>query len=203
MKLFFLGLFWISSHAAALVTQSPWPEGLLCARHIGVNGSGNLTVSFAQYRGFAGGLSETISIYRRLHNNPELKLSLEQLQYTLGDFKIMRPVEYAATCEDFDELDADTTRLLELQNQRKLTPSDFGGSAWIHMVTAIGQDELMCLNYVERNGQVTGCGDIWQGGLTEDEVVCREGKTLLKCHVECITRLNNSNPTIQPGFCHD
>lgn len=184
-----------------LAQQIPWADPSACARHVGLNERGVLAVNYAYYRSYSSGLAETIGIYRRLHGDPELRLSVEQLQYALGFYRVMRAADYAADCDSFSELDAQTQHLLKVQEQRKLTSDDFRGGPWIHMLTAVGQDELACLNYIERAGVVTGCGDVWQGGLTAEEVVCHDGKNYLKCHVECVTRLNQSSPTLQPGFC--
>lgn len=194
----------LTSYLASWVCWSsspPWANPTACARHVGLTELSRLSVTYTRYTSYSSGLSETINIFRRLHGDPTLRLSFEHLQYSMGAYRVMRPVDYAADCESFSELDAQTQHLLEVQEQRRLTLDDFRGSDWIHMVTAIGQDELVCLNYVDRDGSVTGCGDVWQGGLTAEEVICHEGKTYLKCHVDCVARLNGSNPNLQPGFC--
>lgn len=199
ISLSFLCLFSLTTYAQ--VFSVPWANPLACARHVGQNERGELVINYAYYSSYARGLAETIAIFQRLHGNPGLRLSLEHLQYTMGQYRVMRSVEYAPDCESFPTLDEDTQRLLDTQRSRPLVADDFGGPNWVHMISAIGQDELVCLNYVDRGDAVSGCGDVWQSGLTAEEVVCHRGKTYLKCHVDCITRLNRSTPELQPGFC--
>ncbi len=194
----FLAFLLMMSSAFATV---PWSDPTQCGRHVGLNENGKLVTSFSMYSWYANALKETIRDYAKLHKDPDLKLSLEHLQFTLGYFKVIRAVDYAPTCNDFEPLDAPTQALVELQKERKLTPADFRGPQWIHMVSGIDKEEVGCINYRKVGTELMGCGDIWQGGLTEDEVVCYEGKNIPKCYVDCLADIYSHQAKLQPGFC--
>jgi hypothetical protein len=188
--------------AGTALAAAPWESPTSCARHIGLRSNGKLAVSFTMYSWYASALRELIADYRSLHGDPGLKLSFEQLQYGMGDFTVMRAADYAKDCASFGVVDPEVERLLELQKRRRLVADDLKGAAWIHFPTAIDTKEQGCLVYSKpRNARPQGCGDVWQGGLTADEVVCFEGKTYSKCHVECLTKLNDHTVELQPGFC--
>lgn len=190
-------LFVINSSFA----NAPWSDPTQCARHVGLTENGKLVASYTMYSWYAQPLRETIAVYAQLHKDPALKLSFEHLQFTIGYYKVMRPVEYAASCNDFPELDAEAKALMELQKTRRLTPEDLKGGDWIHMISGVDQEEVGCINYRKVEGVYQGCGDIWQGGLTADEVVCLKGKNVPKCYVDCLSDIYSRNVNIQPGFC--
>jgi len=186
----------------AVFAAAPWENPNACARHTGLRSNGKLAVSFTMYSWYAGALRELIADYRALHADPDLRLSFEQLQYGMGDFTVMKAVDYAADCSSFGPVDDETERLQELQKSRRLSPEDFKGAQWIHFPTGLDSKEQGCLVYSKpRGGKPQGCGDVWQGGLEAHEVVCIEGKTYSRCHVECLLSLNNNQLELQPGFC--
>lgn len=199
MKTFILA-FLTTLSLSAFAQSYPWPEGLKCGRHVGMNIDGKLLDSYTQYSWYAGPWREVVDNMAILLNKPGLKLSFEYLQYRSG-YQIMKDVDYAAECSQFPELESDVQELMELQKTRPLVKDDFKGPKWIHMVNAIDTEEANCLAMSKKNGKLAGCGDIWQDGITSDETVCFKGKTYLKCHVECIQKIYNRELDLKPGFC--
>ena len=99
------------------------------------------------------------------------------------------------------ELDAEAQRIYEKSSAGTLVKSDLRGRRWIHMLNALDLEEKNCLAISVKNGVIGGCGDIWQDGVTEDEVVCHKGYNYFKCHVECMNKIYNRQADVQPGFC--
>ncbi len=165
-----------------------------------MNVDGKFLDSYTQYNWYSVAWREYIADLAVLMNKPNIKMSFEYLQFRAG-YQIMKNVEYASDCNALPELDAETKALLELQKTRKLTSDDFKSPTWIHMVSAIDTEEVNCLAMSKKNGKLSGCGDIWQDGLTADEAVCFKGKTYLKCQVECIQKIYNRDLELTPGFC--
>lgn len=178
----------------------PWPDGLKCGRHIGMNIDGRFHDSFTQYNWYGVAWREYIADLAILMKKPDIKMSFEYLQYRAG-YQVMKAVDYAEDCNQMPDLDDETKALMELQKTRKLTLDDFKGPTWIHMVSGIDVEEANCLAMSKKDGKLAGCGDIFQDGVTEDEAVCFKGKTYLKCHVQCIEKIYNRTLELKPGFC--
>lgn len=191
-----LTLFSLQSFAQSI----PWPDGMKCGRHVGMNIDGRFLDSYTQYNWYSVAWREYIADLAVLMKNPNIRMSFEYLQYRAG-YQIMKNVEYAEDCNQFGELDDETKELLALQKTRPLTKDDFKGPTWIHMVSGIDVEEANCLAMSKKDGKVAGCGDVWQDGVTPDEAVCFKGKTYLKCHVQCIEKIYNRTLELKPGFC--
>lgn len=199
MKKFILLLLALVS-LQSFAQSDPWPDGQKCGRHIGMNVDGKFLDSYTQYNWYSVAWREYIADLATHMGNPNIRMSFEYLQYRAG-YQIMKDVDYAADCNSFAEIDAESKALLELQKTRKLTKDDFNSPTWIHMVSAIDVEEVNCLALSKKNGKTAGCADVWQGGLTEDEKVCFKGKTYLRCHVECIEKIYNRTVESTPGSC--
>lgn len=179
----------------------PWPDGVPCARHMGVNIDGKLIQGITQYNWYSTSWRETIDMMAELLNKPGMKLSFEYMQYRAG-FQIMkREVDHGVDCNSIPPLDAETEALLKLQETRPLTKDDFTGPNWVHTLQALDREEVNCLAMSKINGKLNGCGDVWQGGITEDEAVCIQGKTYIKCHVDCLLDIYDREIELQPGSC--
>lgn len=178
----------------------PWPDGVKCGRHVGMNIDGKLISNFTQYNWYAVAWKEVVDGMAILLNKPDLKLSFEYLQYRSG-YQIMTAVDYSDDCFNFPEHDQEVLDLLALQEKRPLTSEDFKTPRWVHMVNAIDVEEVNCLAMSKVNGKYSGCGDIWQEGITEDEAVCYKGKNYLRCHVDCIQKIYDRKLDLEPGFC--
>lgn len=132
---------------------------------------------------------------------PVEKLSPEYLALKMGHM-VLGKVEYSDSFE-FSEPSEEVSNLLERSQSEQLSFEDFKGASWLHLLKPIDDEEEACLWAGKKNGKWTGCGDVWQGGLTEDKVVCFENKTYLKCHIDCMKKIYNREDEIvtQSGFC--
>lgn len=192
-----LTLFSLSSFAQTY----PWPDGLPCARHMGLSIDGKLTQGITQYNWYSTSWRETIDMMAELLKKPGMKLSFEYMQYRAG-FRVMkREVDHGVDCNSIPPLDAETEALLELQKTRPLTEDDFKGPNWVHTLQALDREEVNCLAMSKINNKLNGCGDVWQDGITEDEAVCIQGKTYIKCHVDCLLDIYDREIELQPGSC--
>ena len=115
---------------------------------------------------------------------------------------VIGPTEYALINEH-PELPAEVIRLSSESQNRQLELSEFNGPYWVHMIKPIDNEEENCLWIGRVNNRPVGCGDIWQNGLNEDEVVCIGTRTYSKCQVDCIKRIYHRENVInaRPGFC--
>lgn len=186
----------LSSFAQSL----PWPDSMLCARHLGLNNNGKLVDNSTQYNWYAVAWKDVITDMGTLLNKPNLKLSFDYIQYRTG-YQLMKEVDYATDCNSFEEVDTEVKELFELQKTRPLTKEDFKTPRWIHMVNPLDTEEVNCLAMSKKNGKLFGCGDLWQDGISEDEAVCIKGKTYLRCHVSCMEKIYNRQIELEPGFC--
>lgn len=132
---------------------------------------------------------------------PVTKLSPEYLAMKLGHM-VLGKTEYSDSF-DFPEPNQEIENLLERSQTEQLSFEDFKGPQWLHLLKPIDDEEEACLWAGNANGKWTGCGDVWQGGLTEDKVVCFENKTYLKCHIDCMKKIyhRENEINVQPGFC--
>lgn len=196
ITLILLSLFSLTAYSQTY----PWPEGLPCGRHTGLNIDDKLVDNYTQYNWYSSSWREVIEIMAAHMQKPDLKLSFDYLQFRQG-YQVMRAVEYGSTCDTIPEDEPEVTELKELQKTRKLTKEDFKGPNWIHNVSAIDVEEANCLSLSKINGKTGGCGDQWQDGITEDEAVCFKGKTYIKCHITCIEKIYDRKIEVEPGFC--
>ena len=181
----------------------PWPDGTPCGRHMGVNVDGKLIQGITQYNWYSTSWKEIIDMMAELLKKPGMKLSFEYMQYRAG-FQIMkREVDHGVDCQSLPPIDEKTQALLDLQEKRSLTKDDFTGSQWIHTLQALDVEEVNCLAMSKVNGKLAGCGDVWQDGITEDEALCIQGKTYIKCHVDCLLNIYDREIESQPGYCND
>ncbi len=179
-----------------------WPEGLPCVRVGGLTEKGTYEEGVTQYAWFGRTFREIEAYVAELQGKPieKTQLSFNYLQYRMG-YRVLSQAEYAADClSDFPE-DEELAMIREKSKTRSLTVDDFKGPRWLHVVQAIDKEEVNCLAISKVNGKLGGCNDIWQDGLQEDELVCFRGKTMPKCHVDCIQKIYDRQLDLTPGSC--
>ena len=193
-----LALFSFSSFAQSVL----WPEGLPCVRVGGLTEKGTYEQGITQYAWFGRTFREIEGYVAELQGKPleQTKLSFNYLQYRMG-YRVLSVAEYAADCNELPG-DDDEMKIIRAKSEKmELTANDFKGPRWLHVVQALDKDEVNCLAISKINGKLQGCNDIWQDGLQEDELVCFKGKTMPKCHVECIQKIYNRQLDLTPGSC--
>jgi hypothetical protein len=193
-----LALFSMSSMAQSVL----WPEGLPCVRVGGLTEKGTYEEGVTQYAWFGRTFKEIEAYVAELQGKPaeQTKLSFNYLQYRFG-YRVLSVAEYSADCLNFPGEDAELQEIRKKSETRSLTPADFKGPRWLHVVQAIDKEEVNCLAISKINGKLQGCNDIWQGGLQEDEIVCYKGRNYPKCHIDCIQKIYNRQLDLTPGSC--
>jgi hypothetical protein len=58
-----------------------------------------------------------------------------------------------------------------------------------------------CLNVGRADGKTSGCGDVWQDGLDDSALACSEGKTYVRCQLDCKIKYRAPDLTYAPGPC--
>jgi hypothetical protein len=112
----------------------------------------------------------------------KLNVSPEYVSYRMGAVALMGPADYA-------------TDVQSLPN---------GSSAqlpWVTLVQPRDATETNCMTLAVVGGKVQGCGDSWQGGLTQDKMACFQGKTYVKCQLQCIEQIYKKPLATTPGAC--
>ena len=194
-----LALFSLSSFAQTVT----WPEGLPCVRVGGLTDKGTYEQGVTQYSWFARTFREIEGFVAELQGKPleQTKLSWNYIQYRMG-YRVMSQAEYASDCMVGFPPDDEEMQMIRAKSEKgELTVDDFKGPRWLHVVQAMDKEEVNCLAISKINGKLQGCNDIWQDGLTEDELVCFKGKTMPKCHVDCIQKIYNRQVDLTPGSC--
>ncbi len=185
----------LSGQAAA--QEVPWSG--TCARLHILTTDRKLITQTSQYGWFGdwGELEQGLAI---LAGKPSVKISFEFLQTRYGHL-VISAAEYAPDCQSFSADDAEIRMLKEKSQNGTLKQDDFKGARWLHLVKAIDSEEDHCVSYNRVAGRWSGCGDIWQGGMTEDKVVCFNKRSYPLCQVECIKRIYRRELEVRPGFC--
>ncbi len=199
----FLLAITLSIMSLSVFSQSvTWPEGLPCVRVGGLTDTNRYEEGVSQYAWFGRTFKETEGYIADITGRPasEIKLSFNYLQYRFG-YKIMSQAEYAADCNSLPPADEEMKMIKAKSDAGTLKPEDFKGPRWLHVVQAIDKEEVNCLAISKINGKLQGCNDIWLDGLTEDKLVCYKGKTMPKCHVDCIQKIYNRQLDLTPGSC--
>jgi hypothetical protein len=140
-----------------------------------------------------------------LQNLPKgsVKISPEFIEYRFGRIAIYRETPYIEDLQTPYELN-DEVKLAQAKSaKRELTKEDLKGPNWINLIQAIDKEEVNCLSISRVDGKTQGCGDPWQDGLQEEELVCFKGKTYIKCHVECIEKIYNRKLELTEGSCNE
>ncbi len=179
----------------------PWADK--CVRVVTLGPDLKLVNSYSQYKWFGGSWGEVEAEMGILMNRPNLQISLEYLNYRAGNH-VTNVAEYAADCNAFPTNENDDPEVKELSDKSEagtLTLNDFKGPKWLHMIQPIDTEEANCLAISKKNGVLAGCADIWQDGITNEEVVCFEGKTYSKCHMNCMNKIYNRKLDLTNGFC--
>ncbi len=178
--------------------QLPWADK--CARIVSYRGTPKLYNGFSQYNWIGPVWADIEVLMAELLGKPKVQISFEYVNYRSGD-EITSNASYAPGCNDFPEDDDELKSLNEKSRAGTLIASDFKGPRWLHLIQPIDRDEVNCLALSKINGKLGGCGDLWQDGVTSDEVVCFNKKTYLKCHVACIQKIYSRDLKATPGFC--
>ena len=199
MKTILLILLSLSS-ISLYAQEYPWPDGLPCGRHIGLSYKNKLVMGITQHNWYARTFKEFTDQMAIHLGKPDMKLSFDWIQYREG-FKVMGDVEYAVDCQSFKPMDEEVRELMKKSDAGTLTKEDFKGGRWIHQIQPIDREEANCMALSKINGVYGGCGDIWQGGVTEDKVQCINGKNYMKCHVSCIEKIYKRDLEKTEGFC--
>ncbi len=126
-------------------------------------------------------------------------ISPEYMNYYMG-YEVIGNTIYGPDMASLP-MDDEIKSIMQKSDAGTLTKEDFKSRRWIHLVNALDLKEKNCLAISVIAGKVGGCGDIWQDGLTDEEVVCHNGYNYLKCHVDCMNTIYNRQAEVQPGFC--
>lgn len=192
-SLIFLSLF----RGLARAQEVPWSG--TCARLYVLTAQRELITQTSQY-GWMGNWGELEQGLAILAGKPTIKVSYEFVQTRFGHL-VVSAAEYAPDCNSFPDDDAEILALREKSKAKTLVQDDFKGARWLHLVKAIDSEEDKCVSYSRVAGKWSGCGDLWQGGMTEDKVVCFNKRSYPRCQVECIKKIYRRELDVQDGFC--
>lgn len=144
---------------------------------------------------------ETANEQSQLLGIPVSKISPGYMLMMMGH--LVLGVSSFSSSYQFEDPSVEMEALLKLSQERQIATSELTGPSWIHLLKPIDKEEEACLWEARKNGQLVGCGDMWQGGLTDDKVVCVGERTFLKCQIDCIKTIYNREKEIdaRPGFC--
>jgi hypothetical protein len=186
-------------------SATPWPEGKEWALTISAERAGpagkqlkllpGYTTKFVILRPFA----EMNALIAKMTGKATAVISPEFMNYYMG-YEVIGNTIYGKDQESL-VWDDELTALASKSKAGILTKNDFRSSRWIHTVNALDLKEKNCLAISVIGGVIGGCGDIWQDGLTSDEVVCHNGFNYLKCQVGCMNTIYNRQADVQQGFC--
>lgn len=192
-----LSLFSLTSFAQSVL----WPEGLPCVKVGGLTDTGRYEEGISKYAWFGRTFKEIEGYVAELNGKaPEdTKLSFNYIQYRFG-YRVMGQAQYSEDCE-FPADDEEMKAIKAKSETASLTPEDFKGPRWLHVVQAMDKEEVNCLAISKINGKLQGCNDIWQDGLQEDEIVCIKGRNYPKCHIDCLQKIYNRQIDLTPGSC--
>lgn len=138
------------------------------------------------------------AIIRRVTGNPDAIHSPEYTMYRFGHEVIVRPALYfhhpvpGGYANALGEMAQPATEFSLANPYMYLIPPRTNG------VSADGEPieneaDKRCLIVM---GDGSGCGDLFQGGVSEDEIACVDGKTYFRCHLAC-----RGITDFQPGRC--
>lgn len=178
-----------------------WPEGLPCVKVGGLTEKGTYEEGVSKYAWFGRTFKEVEGYVAEIQGKPadQVKLSFNYVQYRFG-YRVMSVAEYSEDC-NFGPDDAEMQAIRKKSETGSLKPDDFIGPKWLHVIQALDKEEVNCLAISKINNKLQGCADIWQDGLTEDEIVCVKGKNVPKCHLDCIEKIYNRQVEKTPGSC--
>ncbi len=189
----------VSSLVSRQVSAQEVPWSGTCARLHILTAHRELITQTSQYTwlGNWGELEQGLAV---LAGRPSIKVSYEFIQTRYGHL-VLSAAEYAPDCQSFPPEDAEIQMLKAKSKAKTLKQDDFKGARWLHLVKAIDSQEDQCVSYNRVAGKWSGCGDMWQGGMTEDKVVCFNNRSYPRCQVECIKKIYNRELELQEGYC--
>ena len=200
-KLLLLTLLALSAFAQAQSQSLPWADQW--AMPIVLKDTGKFQMPVYNYVLLQSAFNEVEGFIEEIQGKPAgtVKISPEYIEYRFGDQVIYRNTIYVSVPNAAYVLPEEVKVAFQLSKEGKLKKEDLKGPNWIHMIQAIDVEEVNCLAISRKNGKSSGCADIWQEGLTEDETVCFKGRTYLKCHVNCLEKIYKRTIEATPGSC--
>ncbi len=144
--------------------------------------------------------AEMNALIAKLTGDPKAFITPEYLNFYMG-YEAIGFTDYAKDQGDF-VIDEELQAIQAKSDAGTLVKEDFKNNRrWIHIVNAIDKEEINCIAISVIAGVTAGCGDVWQGGITDDEVVCHKDYNYLKCHVGCLNKIYNRQAEVTEGFC--
>lgn len=184
--------------SSSILAQSPWPAssqtGHTYVFHKGTVARRNWDKGTVAriYEHIGKGVAELLGL-------PSTVISPSYAWYQYGLDVMYRENFYTAGAAPFGDVPGDIAPLL---NRRDIKKNELTGPNWIHLIRWIETEEARCLNANNKaTGKWTGCPDPWQGGLQDDELVCFENKTYVKCQIECMERIHQHKIDYVAGAC--
>lgn len=132
-----------------------------------------------------------------------VKISAEFIECRFGRIALYRQTVFLDDLQTPYEITDEVKAAQAKSKAGELTKADLKGPNWINLIQAIDKEEVNCLSISRTNGKASGCGDPWQGGLNDDELVCFKGRTYIKCHVECIEKIYDRKVETTEGPCNE
>lgn len=200
MKQFLLlTLLTISSFAQA--QSLPWSEAY--AMPIVLKQDNKFQMPVYNYTLFGGAFKEIEGYIAEIQGKPagSVKITPEYIEYRFGRPVIYRHTMYSSKPVTDIQLNAEVQDAYKKAAEGTLKKEDLKGPNWIHLIQSIDVEEVNCLAISRKEGKSSGCADIWQDGLSDEEAVCYKGRTYLKCHVGCLEKIYNRKIETVPGFC--
>ncbi len=183
--------------AAAMAQELPWPAS--CAKVHSLTSQRRLVTREFTHSSIAMPWREREVGLAAVAGKPRVRVSPEYAEAQDGRLVVGQAI-YSADCR-FPPDDPEIIALRAKSAAGTLTPADFRGPRWVHLVKPIDEEEERCVQLHQARGRWSGCGDVWQDGLNDNEVVCFQGKSYPRCHVECVQSIYRRLLTLQQGYC--
>jgi hypothetical protein len=142
----------------------------------------------------------------------------EYLLWRNGATSIMAPARYLTSDELKQEMKAYFDGYANLNEQQKAAKKEAEEKAaeeyyanakpWLQLIQVPRElpngkstPEDNCMATALIDGKYSGCGDVFQGGLQEDEIACYQNQNYVRCHLECLEKIRGKKLEHTVGSC--
>lgn len=174
----------VKSEGLPHLSSGQWPNKV--ARLSVLNSSGNYTTEYYSFDQESRQWSDLNKKIAKRLGVKSATLSPEYSSYRAGATQLLSATIYAS----------------DAKQMPPVLYFDVTPPPWIILIQGRDQAETNCLSWSEdAAGRLQGCGDVWQGGLTQDKVACFEKQNYIRCHLECMEQVHHIRLNYAPGFC--
>lgn len=204
LAVLFTTAFTNNVQAQKIAEDATWPNDWAVVWVVYMNG--NVTTAAIDRASAVEAWEEVSTLIGKMTNNPNAVITPEYLMYRSGAVAFGAPAAFYSTKEIQDSIREGGKRTPEQREKDKQEEErrdqSMKANPWVTLIQPKTKEEVSCYAIGMPDGKnPIGCGDVFQGGLQNNEMGCYQNKTYVKCHLQCQEKFSGKKLEYKEGPC--